>query len=156
EQYQAIVRRAPGDVDGKVELARLFSAQGRFSDALSTIDSIPKSRLPASALTVKAASLLALGRKHDAAAVVQSAKESPAVEIELAEVFLQGQAAELALRALDQAAIEKHPLPARALYLRGSALQASGDTAGATRELNRALEQDPKSVPALVAMASIY
>src|SRR5258706_1302543 len=49
EQYKEVVKRAPLDYEGKIALSRLYSAQGLFTDALSTLDSIPKNRLPPAA-----------------------------------------------------------------------------------------------------------
>src|SRR5712671_1917106 len=70
EQYKEIVRLAPLDYEGKLALSRLYSVQGQFTDALSILDSIPKDRLPPAAIPLRAASLLALGRRADAAAMI--------------------------------------------------------------------------------------
>jgi tetratricopeptide (TPR) repeat protein len=155
EQYKEIVKLAPSDDGVKLELARLYSAEGQFSDALSTLESIPANHLPPNAIPVRAAALLALGRKKEAAQMIPRATQSPAVAIQLAEVFLEGQAPELAIQALDGASAHRHLMPARAFYLRGRALQATGNTSGALKELRTALARNPKDVETLVAMAAI-
>jgi tetratricopeptide (TPR) repeat protein len=155
EQYKQIVKLAPSDVEAKLELSRLYCSAGLFTAALSTLDSIPKNRLRPAAVPVRAASLLALGRRQDAAATIPRVKESPAIAIELAEVFLQGQAPELAIQTLDEVSPHLHPVPARAYYLRGLALQATGNISVALKELRMALARDPKFVDALLAIAAI-
>ncbi len=155
EQYKEVVKRAPLDYEGKIALSRLYSAQGLFTDALSTLDSIPKNRLPPAAIPVRAASLLALGRRADAAAMISRARESPDIAGELAEVFLQGQAPELAIQVLDDAFARLHPASIRLYFLRGRALQATGDIPGALKALRTALARDPDYVDALLAVAAI-
>jgi len=155
EQYKEVLKLAPQDYEGKLALSRLYSAQGRFTDALSILDSIPKNRLPPPAIPVRAASLLALGRRQDAAAMIPRAKETPAIATELAEVFLQADAPELAIQTLDDAYVRLHPTSPRLYYLRGRALQATGDISGALKALRIALARDPGYVDALLAVAAI-
>jgi tetratricopeptide (TPR) repeat protein len=155
EQYKEILRLAPLDYEGKLALSRLYSVQGQFTDALSILDSIPKDRLPPAAIPLRAASLLALGRRADAAAMISRAKESPDIEADLAEVFLQGDAPQLAIQALDDAFGRLHPPSVRLYYLRGRALQVTGDIPGALRAWRAALARDPGNVDALLGVAAI-
>jgi tetratricopeptide (TPR) repeat protein len=156
EEYATLIKLAPHDNQAKMDLARLYLAQGRFTEALSTIDSIPPAQLPADAILAKAASLLGLGKATEAGALIPRAKQSPAGAIEMAEVFLEGGAPEYALRILD-GILQKSPRqPAVIYYLKGRAQQAAGDRSGAMKSLQEALLRDPKSVDALLSMAEIH
>jgi tetratricopeptide (TPR) repeat protein len=84
---QKLAKVLPQDIDVKVELARLYLRRGEFEAALSTIEALPS--LPATAVPLKAASLLGLGRKSDAVALTLRAKAQPAAALDLARVFLE-------------------------------------------------------------------
>ena len=155
EQYEQLLDIDPRDQDVKIELAQLYLAKGEFKDALSTVERIPPGQFPAPAVPVKAASLLGVGRRSEAAALIPSVKHSASTEAELAEVFLDANAPELALRAIDEAFSTPEPHPARLYYLKGRAIQAQGDIPGALKTLEQGLLRDPKSVEILLAIASI-
>lgn len=156
EEYKEVVKLAPQDSDPRIQLARLFVARGEFAEALSTLDTIPTARLPAEAVPVKAASLLGLGRKQDASALIARAKQSPPMAADLAEVFLDGNAPEYALKTVDAVFTGSQRVPARIYYLKGRALQAIGDPSGALKSLREALARDPKSADTLLAIAAVH
>jgi len=156
EQYKQAQILAPGDSGLKLELASLYLEQGRFTEALSTLDAIPPERFPPAAIPVKAASLLALGRKLEAVALVPRAKDSPVVAMDVAEVFLKGNLPDEALRVLDLAAPALKRAPARFYYLKGRARQAKGQATAALSNFRQALALDPKSTDTLLAIADIY
>ncbi len=156
EQYQAAEALSPQDVGLKVDLARLYVGSGQFEKAVSALEAIPESRFPVEAIPVKAASLIAVGRRGDAVRLLAQAKSSPATELDLAEVFLDGKLPEEALRSLEIAAATLKHRPARFYYLKGRALAATGETEQALADLREALAEDPKDSDALVALAEIY
>jgi len=156
EQYKQAQILAPEDSDLKLKLARLYVERGLFTDALSTLDAIPPGRFPSAAIPIKAASLVALGRKSEASALIPRAKDSPVVAMDVAEVFLDGNLPDRALEALDLAIPGLQRPPARFYYLKGRARQAKGQTTAALSNFRQALAIDPKSIDALLAIADIY
>jgi tetratricopeptide (TPR) repeat protein len=155
EVYQEVVKLAPHDDSAKLELARLHLSRGEFADALANLNSIPKDHLPPEALPAQAASLLGLGRREEAAALIPRAKQSPVLAAELAEVFLDANAPEDAIQVIDTALAGSQRPPARLYYLKGRALQAMGNSAAALGNLQQALTRDPKSVDTLIAVAAL-
>jgi tetratricopeptide (TPR) repeat protein len=155
EQYIEVVKLAPQDHAAKLELARLYLARGQFAEALSSLAGIPKDRFPPDAIPAQAAALLGLGRREEAAALIALTKRSPSLAAELAEVFLDGNAPEYAIQSADAALAGSQRAPARLYYLRGRALQATGNSSAALSNLRQALTRDPKSVDTLVAMAAL-
>jgi tetratricopeptide (TPR) repeat protein len=155
EEYKELVKLAPRDSSAEVELARLHLAHGEFAESLSDLDGIPKEKFPLDAIPAKAASLLGLGRREEAAALIPRAKQSPRLAAELAEVFLEANVPQYATELIDAALAGSHPASARLYYLKGRALQASGNSPAALSNLRQALSRDPKSVDTLVAMAAI-
>jgi cellulose synthase operon protein C len=155
EEYIEVVKLAPQDHSAKLELARLYLARGQFAEALSSLASIPKDRFPADAIPAQAASLLGLGRRQEAAALIPRTKQFPSLATELAEVFLDGNAPEYAIQAADAALAGSQRAPARLYYLKGRALQEIGNSSAALSNLRQALARDPKSVDTLVAIAAL-
>jgi len=155
EEYTEVVKLAPRDSSAKVELAHLYLGRGEFAEALSRLASIPKGNFPPDAIPAQAASLLGLGSREEAAALIPRAKQSPRLAAELAEVFLQGNAPEYANQVIDVALAGSQSAPARLYYLKGRALQGTGDSSAALSNLRQALTRDPKSVDVLVEMAAI-
>src|SRR5258708_17169480 len=155
EEYIEVVRLAPQDHAAKIELARLYLARGQFAEALSSLARIPKDRFPPDAIPAQAAGLLGLGRRAEAAALIPRTKRSPGLAAELAEVFLDGNAPEYAIQAADAALAGSQRAPARLYYLKGRALQATGNSTAALSNLRQALTRNPRSVDTLVAIAAI-
>lgn len=155
EQYKKAAELRPGDPGLKVELARLYVATGQFDLALAMLDRVPAARFPVEALRVKAAALIAVGKKDSAAKLIEGAKNSPAVEADLAEVFIEGKLPDEALRALTfiPPGVRQS---ARYQYLKGRALAAKGENDTALATLRQAVGANPKSVDALVALAQLY
>lgn len=156
EQYKAASELAPQDARLKSELAQLYVASGEFEQALSTLDGIPQARLPVEALPVKAAALLAVGKKSEAVGLIKQARQSPGAELDLAEVFLEGNLPDPALQCLELASVGLKRRPARFYYLKGRALQGKGETQAALSSLKQALDADPKSAQTMVALAEVY
>jgi len=156
EQYKQAQILAPQDSDLKLKLARLYVERGLFTEALSTLDSIPPQRFPAAAIPIRAASLVALERKSEATALIPSVKDSPVIAMDLAEVFLEGKLPHEALWVLSLAAPALKRTPARFYYLEGRAQQSTGQATSALRNFGQALALDPKSIDTLLAIADIY
>ncbi|PYU32473.1 MAG: hypothetical protein DMG28_11410 [Acidobacteria bacterium] len=156
EQYKQAQILAPGDSNLQLKLARLYVGRGLFAEALSTLDAIPPERFPPAAIPVKVASLVALGRKSEAVALTPRVKDSPVVAMDVAEVFLEGNLPDEALRVLGLATPSLKRAPARFYYLKGRARQATGQATAALSNFRQALALDPKSVDTLLAIADIY
>jgi len=155
EEYGELVKLVPRDDSAKLELARLHLGRGEFAQAFSDLASIPKDRFPPDAIPAQAASLLGLGRREEAAALIPRAKQSPSLAAELAEVFLDANAPEYAIQAVDAALAGSQRGPARLYYLKGRALLATGNSSAALSNLQQALTREPKSVDTLVAIAAL-
>ncbi|HWW16277.1 MAG TPA: tetratricopeptide repeat protein [Candidatus Dormibacteraeota bacterium] len=155
EECKEVVRLAPKDYSAQLELAHLYLGRGEFAEALSNLDGIPKDHFPPDAIPAQAASLLGLGRREEAAALIPRVKQSPRLATDLAEVFLEGNAPEYAIQALDAALAGSQHAPARLYYLKGRALQATGNSSAALNNLQLALARDPKSVDTLVEAAAL-
>lgn len=155
EEYEEVVKLAPQDYSAKLELARLYLGRGEFAEALSNLAGIPKDHFPPDAIPAQAAALLGLGRRQEAAALIPRAKQSPALAAELAEVFLDGNAPEDAIQVVDAALAGSQRAPARLYYIKGRALQATGNSSAALIVLQQALTRDPKSVDTLLAIAAL-
>jgi tetratricopeptide (TPR) repeat protein len=156
DQYKKAEELAPHDTDVKVELARLYVSTGQFQPALATLDDVPAARFPLEALPVKAAALIAVGKREAASSLIDRAKGSAVVEGEIAEVFLEGRLPDEALRALALIPSGNARQSARYLYLKGRALAAKGQSEAARSTLRQAVAADPKSADALVALAELY
>ena len=152
-QYQQAIDLTPNNTDLKLDLADLYVRKGEFAQALSTLETIPPDRFPVSGIPLKAASLLALGRKSDGIQLLPQVKNSSAAIMDLAEVFLHNDLADEALRTLDLVNVKR---PARFYYVKGRALQAKGQMPAALSSLRQASALDPRSADTLVAIAQIY
>ena len=155
EQYQAALDLDPQNIELRMQAAHLYAAQGQCDKALSALQAIAPNRFPAEAIPVQAACSPAPGKYGEAASFAERAKESPAAEVELAEVFLDAKLPDQALHALDLAAPKLPRKPARFYYLKGRALQAMNQMARASAAFQQALTVDPKFVDPLVALAEL-
>jgi tetratricopeptide (TPR) repeat protein len=153
DQYKATLALAPRDPAVKAGLAQLYVSHGDFQNALTTLDSIPVAQQPPVA-AVKAAALLGLNRRADAEAQLAHARLSPAIAMDLAEVFLTANLPDDALRSLAAVSPALKP-PADFYFLKGNAQRANGNFALALQSFQQAIAKDPKFLPALLAMAEI-
>jgi len=156
EQCKAAMELAPEDLGLKVEIARLYAGRGQFQQGLTVLQTIPANRFPIEAIPVKAASLLALGRSSETMHLAEQAKSSSSTELELAEVFLDANLPDEALRSLAFADANLKRRPARFYYLQGRAFHATGRQEAALGSLRQALAADPHSADTLVAIAELY
>jgi tetratricopeptide (TPR) repeat protein len=155
-ESQNLVKLAPEDSSLKVELAQLYLGRGQFAEALASLGEVPAQRFPASAVPVKAASLLGLGRKSEAVALASQAKANPAVALDLAAVFLEAQLPDEALSCLP-ATVPAAKAKASAYYqIKGKALQAKGQLAPAVSNLRKSLTLEAQSTETLLALAQVY
>ena len=153
KQYQQAIQLNPADSDLRIEVARLELARGRFADALAALDAIPANRVSPSVIPLKAASLIGVGRKSDAEGLIARAHGSPGVALDLAQIFVEANDGEAALKALRLVGPVPRKLAAQVAYLKGRALRQTGDSAAAGASFRQAIAADPKSVEAFVAMA---
>jgi tetratricopeptide (TPR) repeat protein len=155
KQYNQTIQLSPQDSDLKMEVAKLDLSRGNFAEALSLLETIKPDRFPSSAVPLKAASLLGVGRRTDAEALIPRVKGSPAAALDLAHVFVEAKAADAALRTLTLV----NPIPkgaaAQIYYLKGRAFLQKRDGAAAMTNFRQALAADPKSVETLIAMAEV-
>jgi tetratricopeptide (TPR) repeat protein len=155
EQFKAALDLSPADVALKVELARLYDSSGQFDQALNVLHSIPQNKFPLEAIPVQAATLLALGKDADLAALSEQARRSPPVELELAEVYVNAKRPDEALKCLDFAGSISKRQPPQLFYLRGRAFQLKNQPEQALSSFHQALAADPKSTDTLVAIAEL-
>ncbi|MBI3474365.1 MAG: tetratricopeptide repeat protein [Acidobacteria bacterium] len=153
QQYRQAIQLNPADSDLRIEVAKMELARGRFAEALATLDAIPANRVSPSVIPLKAASLLGVGRKSDAVGLIARAQGSPGVALDLAQVFVEANDGEAALKALSLVGPVPKKLTAQVAYLKGRALRQTGDSAAAGASFRQAIAADPKSVEAFVAMA---
>jgi tetratricopeptide (TPR) repeat protein len=155
-QYNQAIQLSPQDSDLKIEVAKLNLGRGDFAGALSTLETIKPDRFPPSAVPLKAASLLGVGRRSDAEGLIPRVKGSPGAALHLAQVFVTANDADAALKTLSLV----NPVPkgaaAQVYYLKGRALRQKGQAVPAITSFRQALAADPKSVETLVAMAEIF
>jgi superkiller protein 3 len=155
-QYQQTIRLKPDDANLKIEVAKLELARGNFVEAVAALDTVEANRFPVPAVPVKAASLLGVGRRSDAEALIPLVHGHPAAALDLARVFVEAKDADAALKTLSIVNPVPKLLAAQALYVKGRALLQKGDAAAALTNFQRALAASPKSVETLLAMAEMF
>lgn len=155
EDFKAAIVLAPEDIALKVEIAHLYAGRGEFQQALSALQAIPQNRFPVEALPVKAAALLALNKNADTSGFAELAKNSPTVELDLAEVFLDAKLPDEAQQNLKLADANLKKRPSRFYYLQGRIFQAKGQPEAALSSFNQAIAADPKSAETMVAIAEL-
>jgi tetratricopeptide (TPR) repeat protein len=153
---QKLAKVLPEDVDLKIELARLYFRRGEYDAALSSIAGLPSRSLPPTAVPVKAASLLGLGRKSDAVALIPQARAHSAVALELARVFLDANLPDEALKCLPVSAPTTKQAAAAYYELKGKALGSKGQFSPAISNFRSALALNPQSTDTLLGIAKIY
>jgi superkiller protein 3 len=156
QQYNQAIQLNPQNSDLKIEVAKLQLAHGNFAEALAALDAIKSSQFPPPAIALKAASLLGMGRRADAEAMIAKAQGSPGAALELAHVFVDATEPDSALKALSLINPVPKPLAVRVHYLRGRALAQKGNAAAAQASFRLALAADPKSIESLLAMAQMF
>ena len=155
-QYHKTIDLSPQDVDLKIEVTKMELSSGNFAEALAVLEAIRPERFPPSAVPLKAASLLGLGRRADAEKLMPLTKASPAASLELARVFIEAKIPEPALRILQALPPASKSTAAQIYYLKGKALRQVGDNTGSLGSYRQALAADPKSLEALLALAELY
>jgi superkiller protein 3 len=155
-EYKHAIELAPQDMELRLEVAQLELANGEFEGALAILDGIPAQKMPAAAVPMRAASLLGVGRKADAEALIPQAKTSPKTAVELAQVFVEAGDGGAALECLSSVKAVNKSDAARLAYLRGRAFRQKGDNAQAVTSFRQALAEEPKSTPAMLALAEVY
>jgi len=153
-QYNQAIQLNPQDTDLKIEVAKLNLGRGNFAEALSTLETIKPDHFPPSAVPLKAASLLGVGRRSDAEALIPRVKGSPVAALDLAQVFVTANIADAALKTLSLVNPAPKGAAAQVYYLKGRALRQKGQGVAAMASFRQALVIDPKSVETLVAMAA--
>jgi tetratricopeptide (TPR) repeat protein len=155
EQYKQTEELVPQNVEVRTTLARLYTAEGEFAEAISTLNGIPPAHFPVEAIPVKVGCLLALGRQEEAIKLAQEAK-TPSLDLALAEVFVTSKLPTESLKLLTAAAASGKRPPARFYFIKGKALDAAGDSAGALGNFQKALALEPNSEEFLLTTAEIY
>jgi tetratricopeptide (TPR) repeat protein len=155
-QYNHAIQLSPQDSDLKIEVAKLNLAQGNFAGALSTLETIKPDQFPPSAVPLKAASLLGVGRRSDAEGLIPRVQRSPGAALDLAQVFVGANDSDAALKTLSLVIPIPKGAAAQVYYLRGRSLRQKGQGVAAMASFRQALAADPKSVETLVAMAEIF
>jgi tetratricopeptide (TPR) repeat protein len=155
-QYNQAIQLSPQDLDLKMEVAKLDLARGNFAEALSTLETIKPDRFPTSAVPLKAAGLLGVGRRSDAEGLIPRVKGSPRAALDLAQVFVTANNADAALKTLGLVSPVPKGAAAHVYYLKGQALRQKGQAVAAMTSFRQALTADPKSIETRVAMAELF
>ncbi len=155
-QYNQAIQLSPQDSDLKIEVAKLYLRQGNFPEALSTLETIKPDHFPVSAIPLKAASLLGVGRRADAEALIARVKGSPPAALDLAQVFVGANDSDAALKTLSLVNPVPKAAAAQVYYLKGRALRQRGQGVAAMTSFRQSLAANPKSVETLIAIAEIF
>lgn len=153
-QFKQAEEIAPQNVEVRVTLGRLYAANGDFASAISTLNAIPASRLPAEAVPVKVGSLFAAGHTDEAIQIADAVK-NPAINLAIAEVFVTSKLPEQALKMLSVAEASGKRPPARFYFIKGKALDATGKKAAALENFQKALALEPSSQEFLLGTAEL-
>jgi tetratricopeptide (TPR) repeat protein len=153
-QYHHPIQLRPQDSKLKIEAAKLELARGNFAGALAILNAMGN-RLPDPAVPLKAASLLGVGRKSDAEALIAQVRASPMAAVDLAQVFVEAKDADAALKTISLINPVPKSIRAQTEYVRGRALAQTGNYAAAVTSFQQALTIDPKSVETMLALAEI-
>lgn len=133
-------------------------ADNDFHNALASLERIPRTQRPDSALPLLAASYLGLGRIPEAqvlgADVTRRAEKNPRLRVDFAEVLLDFDLVNDALTLL-QIAEKQQPPSTEVFFALGRARERKGDVALAQKDLERAVDLNPASIDALQALARI-
>jgi superkiller protein 3 len=152
-EYKRAIDLSPQEVGLKLDAVQIELARGNFADALTVLNGIKPERFPPSAVPFKAAALLGLGRRSDAEALIPLVKGSSEASIDLAQIFIEANDPDAALKCL--AGPVGKALASRVHYLRGRALRLNGDAPAAMASFRQALAEDPKSTQTQLAIAEI-
>jgi len=155
-QYNQAIQLSPQDSDLKIEVAKLNLGRGDFAGALSTLETIKPDHFPPSAVPLKAASLLGVGRRSEAEGLIPQVKGSPGAALDLAQVFVTANDSDAALKTLSLVTPVPKGAAAQVYYLKGRALRQKGQGVAAMTSFRQAHAADPKSVETLVAMAEVF
>jgi tetratricopeptide (TPR) repeat protein len=151
-------RLAPGDAEVNCSLAAAYLKQNDFHLALDALERIPRTRRPDAALPLLAASYLGLGRVAEARSLASTvsarATKNPGLRIEFAEVLLDFDLVNDALSLLEAAQKQQAPT-AELFFALGRARERKGELALAEKDFRRAVNLNPTSVNALLALARI-
>jgi tetratricopeptide (TPR) repeat protein len=151
-------RLAPGDAEINCDLAAVYVKQNDYHQALETLERIPHTHRPDAALPLLEASYLGLGRVAEARSltpvVATRAAKNPELPVEFANVLLDFDLVNDALSMLETA--QKQQAPSSQLYFAmGRARQRNGEIALAQKDFRRAVDLNPTSVDALLALARL-
>lgn len=155
EQYKQAAEIAPQNVEVRVNLGRLYAASGDFASAIATLNAIPASRLPAEAVPVKIGSLVATGRTDEAIEIADAVK-NPGINLAIAEVFVTSKLPEEGLKMLRVAEASGKRPPPRFYFIKGKALDATGNKKAALENFQKALALEPSSQEYLLGTAELY
>jgi tetratricopeptide (TPR) repeat protein len=151
-------RLAPNNAEVNCGLAAAYLKGNHYDRALDSLQRIPRTRYPDTALPLLAASYLGLGRVAEARSLVPivsaRAAKDPAVRVEFAEVLLDFDLTNDALALLETAQKEQHPT-AELFFALGRARERKGELALAQKDFRQALQLDPSSLKALQALARL-
>jgi tetratricopeptide (TPR) repeat protein len=153
QQYRRAIELSPGEIGLRIDAVQIELARENFADALSLLDGIKPGEFPPSVVPFKAAALMGLGKKSAAESLIPLVKPSPGAALDLAQVFVEANDPDAALKCLALVGPAPKALVARADLLRGRALRQKGDTSGAIASFRKALAADPKSTAAQLAIA---
>lgn len=151
-------RLAPGDAEINCALAAAYVKQNDYHRALEALERIPHAHRSDAALPLLEASYLGLGQVDEARSltseVAARAAKNPGLPIDFANVLLDFDLVNDALAMLETA--QKQQAPTSQLYFAmGRARDRKGEIALAQKDFRRAVDLNPSSVDALLALARL-
>jgi tetratricopeptide (TPR) repeat protein len=156
KEYKRAIELAPQDINLRMDAVQLELDRGSFADALAILDGIKPKSIPPATVPFRAACLLGLNRRSEAEALIPIVRMSPKAAADLAQVFVEGNDSDAALKALAYAKAADKPGIARIHYLRGRALLQKGDFGGAMGAFRQVLVAEPTSTQVMLSIAEVY
>jgi tetratricopeptide (TPR) repeat protein len=154
EIVQNAITKHPSNFSLQVQLARVYVAQKKYSEAAATLHSLPPRELRGTTVPLQAAVLLGSGDRAAARALVSKLPVDSEMRLDLANVFIDFNELSSARDVLARVP-PKSKASDRYLYLMGITEGKLGNSEAANGFLQQALKANPKSLDSLLALGEI-
>jgi superkiller protein 3 len=152
-EYKRAIELSPEESGLRIDAAQIELGRSNFAEALSFLNGIKPEQFQVTDVPLKAAAFMGLGRKADAEALIPAVRTSTEASLNMAQIFLDGNDPDAALKCLIARPGAKPS--ARGSYLKGRAQLQKGNQSLALASFRQALTEDPKSIPSFLAIAEI-
>jgi tetratricopeptide (TPR) repeat protein len=154
EIVQNAITNRPTDPDLRVQLARIYVDQKRYSDAAAILQKLPAGKLNVNTIPVRAAVSLGNGDRPGARSLISRLPVDSEIRMIVAKVFIDFDDPNFARELLANVPARTKATE-RFLYLMGVAEGKLGNSETANGFLKQALKGNPKSVVSLLALGEI-